>query len=104
MYIIVSTFQPQQPLLNYTVEAIGPLSCTNDGIYLVGGALSGKAYLWDVCINILKNSISSINNFQFNNLCFYLHHHKDIAYNSSLNWLNFAFGPNTLLYELSCET
>ncbi|CAJ1943654.1 unnamed protein product [Sphenostylis stenocarpa] len=40
--------KPQHPLLNYTVEAIGALSCTNDGIYLVGGALSGNAYLWDV--------------------------------------------------------
>lgn len=47
-------FQPQQPLLNYTVEAIGTLSCTNDGIYLVGGALSGYVYLWDVCISPLK--------------------------------------------------
>lgn len=42
-------FQPQHPLLNYTAEAIGPLSCTKDGIYLVGGGLSGNAYLWDVC-------------------------------------------------------
>ncbi|XP_020217537.1 protein ROOT INITIATION DEFECTIVE 3 isoform X2 [Cajanus cajan] len=40
--------KPQQPLLNYTVEAVGPLCCTNDGIYLVGGALSGIAYLWNV--------------------------------------------------------
>ncbi|XP_039688988.1 protein ROOT INITIATION DEFECTIVE 3 isoform X2 [Medicago truncatula] len=40
--------KPQQPLLNYTVEAIGPLSCTKEGIYLVGGALSGTAYIWDV--------------------------------------------------------
>ncbi|RDX64740.1 Protein ROOT INITIATION DEFECTIVE 3, partial [Mucuna pruriens] len=40
--------EPQQPLLNYTVEAVGPLSSTSDGIYLVGGALSGNAYLWDV--------------------------------------------------------
>lgn len=43
-------FQPQQPLLNYTVEAIGPLSCTKEGIYLVGGALSGTAYIWNVCM------------------------------------------------------
>ncbi|XP_047150144.1 protein ROOT INITIATION DEFECTIVE 3-like [Vigna umbellata] len=43
-----SFHKPQQPLLNYTVEAIGTLSCTNDGIYLVGGALSGNVYLWDV--------------------------------------------------------
>jgi len=47
-------FQPQQPLLNYTVEAIGTLCCTNDGIYLVGGALSGNVYIWDVCISTLK--------------------------------------------------
>ncbi|KAL9326603.1 hypothetical protein ACSQ67_007248 [Phaseolus vulgaris] len=40
--------KPQQPLLCYTVEAMGPLSCTNDGIYLAGAGLSGTAYLWDV--------------------------------------------------------
>ncbi|KAK7346581.1 hypothetical protein VNO80_21104 [Phaseolus coccineus] len=40
--------KPQQPLMCYTVEAIGTLSCTNDGIYLVGGGRSGTAYLWDV--------------------------------------------------------
>ncbi|KAL2321699.1 hypothetical protein Fmac_026078 [Flemingia macrophylla] len=40
--------KPQQPLLNYTVEDVGPLCCTSDGIYLVGGALSGFAYLWSV--------------------------------------------------------
>ncbi|KAK7330606.1 hypothetical protein VNO77_24804 [Canavalia gladiata] len=55
--IVVWAFnKPQQPLLNYTVEAVGPLSCTNDGIYLVGGALSGNAYLWDVTSGkLLKN-------------------------------------------------
>ncbi|TKY55314.1 ROOT INITIATION DEFECTIVE 3 protein [Spatholobus suberectus] len=46
--ISIKQTRPQQPLLNYTVEVVGPLSCTNDGIYLVGGALSGNAYLWDV--------------------------------------------------------
>lgn len=30
------------------MEAIGPLSCTKDGIYLAGGALSGNVYLWEV--------------------------------------------------------
>ncbi|XP_042951073.1 protein ROOT INITIATION DEFECTIVE 3-like isoform X3 [Carya illinoinensis] len=40
--------KPQPPLRSYPVEAIGPLSCTNDGIYLAGGALSGNAYLWEI--------------------------------------------------------
>ncbi|XP_027337416.1 protein ROOT INITIATION DEFECTIVE 3-like [Abrus precatorius] len=53
--------KPQQPLLNYTVEAIGPLSCTEDGIYLVGGALSGNAYLWDVTSGELLKTWSAHN-------------------------------------------
>ncbi|KAI5417240.1 hypothetical protein KIW84_042022 [Lathyrus oleraceus] len=40
--------KPHQPIMNNTVEAIGPLSCTKDGIYLVGGGLSGNAYIWNV--------------------------------------------------------
>ncbi|KAI9108783.1 hypothetical protein K1719_020088 [Acacia pycnantha] len=40
--------KPQQTLWSYPLEAIGPLSCTKDGTYLAGGALSGNAYLWDV--------------------------------------------------------
>lgn len=31
------------------MEAIGPITCTRDGVYLAGGgALSGNAYLWEV--------------------------------------------------------
>ncbi|OMO84068.1 hypothetical protein CCACVL1_11024 [Corchorus capsularis] len=40
--------KPQSPLRSYTMEAIGPLSCTNDGIYIAGGAPSGNLYLWEV--------------------------------------------------------
>ncbi|XP_059444284.1 protein ROOT INITIATION DEFECTIVE 3-like isoform X1 [Corylus avellana] len=40
--------KPQLPLRSYPVEAIVPLSCTKDGIYLAGGALSGNAYLWEI--------------------------------------------------------
>lgn len=36
------------------MEAIGPLSCTNDGIYLAGGAPSGNAYLWEVSKHSIK--------------------------------------------------
>lgn len=43
-----SYLQPRSPLRSYTMEAIGPLSCTKDGIYIAGGAPSGNAYLWDV--------------------------------------------------------
>ncbi|XP_017972462.1 PREDICTED: protein ROOT INITIATION DEFECTIVE 3 [Theobroma cacao] len=40
--------KPRSPLRSYTMEAIGPLSCTKDGIYIAGGAPSGNAYLWEV--------------------------------------------------------
>ncbi|XP_059638861.1 protein ROOT INITIATION DEFECTIVE 3-like [Cornus florida] len=48
--------KPQAPLRNYPIEAIGPVSCTKDGVYLAGGTLSGNAYIWEV-INgrLLKN-------------------------------------------------
>ncbi|KAL1814601.1 hypothetical protein ACET3Z_017175 [Daucus carota] len=38
----------QAPLRSYTVEVIGPLCCTKDGIYLAGGAPSGTIYIWEV--------------------------------------------------------
>lgn len=48
--LLYATFsQPQQPIRSYPLEAIGPLSCTKDGVYLAGGALSGNVYLWEVC-------------------------------------------------------
>ncbi|KAH7865214.1 hypothetical protein Vadar_003769 [Vaccinium darrowii] len=40
--------KPQAPIRSYPIEAIGPLACTKDGIYLVGGAPSGNAYVWEV--------------------------------------------------------
>ncbi|KAM3751965.1 hypothetical protein ACB098_04G152200 [Castanea mollissima] len=40
--------KPQSPLRSYPVEAIGSLSCTKDGLYLAGGALSGNAYFWEI--------------------------------------------------------
>ncbi|KAJ4838481.1 hypothetical protein Tsubulata_021076 [Turnera subulata] len=40
--------KPQQPLRSYPIEAIGPLACTLDGLYLAGGSPSGNAYLWEV--------------------------------------------------------
>lgn len=46
--------QPQSPLRSYPVEAIGSLSCTKDGLYLAGGALSGNAYFWEVSKNSIK--------------------------------------------------
>ncbi|PPD79869.1 hypothetical protein GOBAR_DD23209 [Gossypium barbadense] len=36
---------PQSPLRSYTLEAMGPISCTKDGLYIAGGAPSGNAYL-----------------------------------------------------------
>ncbi|XP_034711979.1 protein ROOT INITIATION DEFECTIVE 3-like isoform X3 [Vitis riparia] len=40
--------KPQSPLRNYPMEAIGPVSCSKDGVYIVGGAPSGNAYIWEV--------------------------------------------------------
>ncbi|KAF2314195.1 hypothetical protein GH714_023997 [Hevea brasiliensis] len=41
-------FQSQSPLRSYPIEAIGPISCTMDGVYLAGGAPSGNVYIWAV--------------------------------------------------------
>ncbi|PAN30187.1 hypothetical protein PAHAL_5G318900 [Panicum hallii] len=48
-------------------EAIGPITCSKDGIYLVGGAHSGNAYIWEVasgallkCWRAHKNAISCL--------------------------------------------
>ncbi|KAK9115798.1 hypothetical protein Sjap_014745 [Stephania japonica] len=40
--------QPQSVLRNYSLEAIGPLSSTRDGLYLAGGAPSGNTFIWEV--------------------------------------------------------
>ncbi|KAJ6339605.1 hypothetical protein OIU77_007540 [Salix suchowensis] len=40
--------KPQQPLRSYPLEAIGPLGCTKDGLFLAGGSPSGNVYLWEV--------------------------------------------------------
>ncbi|KAI3896962.1 hypothetical protein MKX03_026721 [Papaver bracteatum] len=40
--------KPQAPVRSYPIEAVGPLSCTEDGLYLAGGAHSGNAYVWEV--------------------------------------------------------
>ncbi|KAF0928243.1 hypothetical protein E2562_038890 [Oryza meyeriana var. granulata] len=31
---------------SYVAEAIGPIACSKDGVYLVGGASSGHVYIW----------------------------------------------------------
>ncbi|CAN0905937.1 Protein ROOT INITIATION DEFECTIVE 3 [Linum grandiflorum] len=40
--------KPHSPIRSYQIEAIGPIASTFNGMYLVGGALSGNAYLWEV--------------------------------------------------------
>ncbi|XP_065873369.1 protein ROOT INITIATION DEFECTIVE 3-like isoform X2 [Euphorbia lathyris] len=40
--------KPQSPILSYPIEAIGPICCSMDGVYLAGGAASGNAYIWEV--------------------------------------------------------
>ncbi|CAL4949540.1 unnamed protein product [Urochloa decumbens] len=37
-------------------EAIGPIACSKDGIYLVGGTHSGNAYIWEVASGSLLKS------------------------------------------------
>ncbi|ONK77748.1 uncharacterized protein A4U43_C02F10130 [Asparagus officinalis] len=38
----------QAARVSYPMEAIGPIASTRDGVYLVGGAPSGNAYIWEV--------------------------------------------------------
>lgn len=38
----------QPDFKSYPVEPIGPVACTSDGSYLVGGGVSGRIYLWEV--------------------------------------------------------
>lgn len=40
--------KPQAPQVSYPMEAIGPIASSRDGVYLVGGAPSGNAYVWEV--------------------------------------------------------
>lgn len=44
---------------SYPVEPIGPLACTSDGSYLVGGAPSGKLFIWEVASGRLLQQWSS---------------------------------------------
>ncbi|XP_077228204.1 protein ROOT INITIATION DEFECTIVE 3-like [Tasmannia lanceolata] len=48
--------KPQALHRNYPIESIGPMSCTKDGFFLVGGAPSGNVYVWEVSSGkLLKN-------------------------------------------------
>ncbi|KAL5991073.1 hypothetical protein ACLOJK_011979 [Asimina triloba] len=48
--------QPQALLRSYTMELIGPISCTEDGLFVFGGSPSGHVYVWDVPSGrLLKN-------------------------------------------------
>lgn len=38
----------QPEFKSYPVEPIGPLACTSDGSYVVGGGVSGRLYIWEV--------------------------------------------------------
>ncbi|KAI8567064.1 hypothetical protein RHMOL_Rhmol02G0092100 [Rhododendron molle] len=39
--------ESQATIRSYPIEAIGPLASTKVGLYLVGGAPSGDAYVWE---------------------------------------------------------
>ncbi|XP_028058478.1 protein ROOT INITIATION DEFECTIVE 3-like [Camellia sinensis] len=43
-----TNLSPQAPVWSYPMESIGPITCTKDGTYIVGGALSGNAYVWEI--------------------------------------------------------
>lgn len=52
---------------SYVAEAIGPIACSKDGVYLVGGASSGHTYIWEIASGALlkrwcghKNAISCL--------------------------------------------
>uniref|UniRef100_A0A0A9GK57 Uncharacterized protein n=1 Tax=Arundo donax TaxID=35708 RepID=A0A0A9GK57_ARUDO len=62
-----ATNKLQETHKSYVGEAIGPITCSKDGFYLVGGARSGNAYIWEVNSGALlkswrahKNAISSL--------------------------------------------
>ncbi|XP_062199900.1 protein ROOT INITIATION DEFECTIVE 3-like [Phragmites australis] len=62
-----ATNKLQETHTSYIGEAIGPITCSKDGMYLVGGAHSGNAYIWEVASGALlkswrahKNAISSL--------------------------------------------
>ncbi|KAL6607972.1 hypothetical protein ACP70R_041035 [Stipagrostis hirtigluma subsp. patula] len=55
----------QQTHRSYIQEAVGPITCSKDGMYLAGGAHSGNAYIWELTRGALlkrwrahKNAIS----------------------------------------------
>ncbi|KAL6621228.1 hypothetical protein ACP70R_033660 [Stipagrostis hirtigluma subsp. patula] len=55
----------QQTHRSYIQEAVGPITCSKDGMYLIGGAHSGNAYIWELTRGALlkrwrahKNAIS----------------------------------------------
>ncbi|KAL6615152.1 hypothetical protein ACP70R_037422 [Stipagrostis hirtigluma subsp. patula] len=55
----------QQTHKSYIQEAVGPITCSKDGMYLIGGAYSGNAYIWELTRGALlkrwrahKNAIS----------------------------------------------
>ncbi|XP_031738866.1 protein ROOT INITIATION DEFECTIVE 3 [Cucumis sativus] len=45
---IWSLNKPLPPVTSYTLETIGPLASTKDGVYLAGGTHSGNIHLWEV--------------------------------------------------------
>ncbi|CAL5361867.1 unnamed protein product [Camellia sinensis] len=42
------SIRPQAPVRSYPMESIEPITCTKDGTYIVGGAPSGNAYVWEI--------------------------------------------------------
>ncbi|KAL6881971.1 hypothetical protein ACP4OV_011443 [Aristida adscensionis] len=42
----------QESHKSFVEEAIGPIACSKDGIYLVGGTHSGNAYIWEILLQV----------------------------------------------------
>jgi hypothetical protein len=49
---MMMSLQPQVEVKSFPAEAIKPLAANHQGTYLVGGALSGDIYLWEVSFHI----------------------------------------------------
>ena len=56
---LCSFLQPQPEFKSYPVEPVGPLACTGDGSYIVGGGVSGRIYIWEVISRSVFRKYSS---------------------------------------------
>ncbi|KAH8486745.1 hypothetical protein H0E87_025665 [Populus deltoides] len=95
--------KPQQPLRSYPLEAIGPLGCTKDGLFLAGGSPSGNVYLWEVKIESLLPTPLSLVEKKFKTKSYeWFMHHTDYQIDGSLLDTE-DFGSSCSLLHYSSE-